>query len=288
MNNPINDPMRQAKERYQSTEIPPELPVAVATAVRTGARQRTRHQVARRTLATALAACACFALVLNVNPSFASAVSTVPVLGQIARIFTVSAYSVHDSERQIDVRLPALSDTGHADLEQRINTEIQTRISQVTDEAELRASQAREAFVQTGGVIGDFTPVIINVDYQIKCQNEQYLSFIVTETETQATAYTQVYHYNLDLKTGQELSLRDLLGDDWKALCNTAVRSGIAARAENPENVYFDGTNGIPGFESIRDDQAFYLNTDGNPVLMFEKYEIAPGSMGMQEFEVAS
>ena len=32
--------------------------------------------------------------------------------------------------------------------------------------------------------------------------------------------------------------------------------------------------------------QPFYLGVDGNPVVMFEEYEIAPGYMGIQEFEI--
>ena len=40
------------------------------------------------------------------------------------------------------------------------------------------------------------------------------------------------------------------------------------------------------GFTGVSEDQRFYMNSDGNPVLVFEKYEIAPGSSGELEFEV--
>lgn len=283
----MNDQMKQARERYESTELPPELPFRVAQAVRTGEKRRTRRKALRRTLTTAVAACACFVLMLNVNPSFASAVSEVPVLGQIARIFTATEYSISDKENLIDVRLPALADTGHTDLEERINTEIQTRVNAVIEAAQQRADEAKKAFVQTGGVEEEFIPVIIDVNYEIKCQNDQYLSFVVTETETQANAHSVFYTYNIDLKTGKELTLSDLLGSDWKALANTAVRAGIAERSKDPDNFFFDGSEGVEGFQSIRGDQQFYLNAAGNPVVIFEKYEIAPGYMGAQEFEIA-
>ena len=32
---------------------------------------------------------------------------------------------------------------------------------------------------------------------------------------------------------------------------------------------------------------AFYINEAGNPVVVFQKYEIAPGSSGVLEFEIA-
>ena len=40
------------------------------------------------------------------------------------------------------------------------------------------------------------------------------------------------------------------------------------------------------GFQGIKPDQSFFINDRGNPVIVFEKYEIAPGSMGIQEFEI--
>ena len=185
------------------------------------------------------------------------------------------------------MRLPALENTGHTDLEQRVNREIQTRIDAVLDEAEQRAREAREAYVATGGEEEDFIPIIISVDYDIKCQNEQYLSFVLSKTETLASAYSEFYTYNIDLSVGREISLRDVLGPGYKDLANAAVRAGMAKRlAEDPDAFYFNGEDGVEGFTSIADDQKFYLNSAGNPVVIFEKYEIAPGYMGAQEFEV--
>ncbi len=279
--------MERAKARYQSIEPPEELAFAVASAVREGDRRRGRGRALRRALGTGLAACACFVLLLNTSPSFARAMADVPVLGQLARVFTIRAYQVEDPDHLIDVRLPAIENTGHTDLEQRINTEIQTRIQAVLDEAEARARAAREAYVATGGEAEDFMPIIIDVDYEIKCQSDEYLSFVVTATETQASSFINFYTYNIDLTTGRELSLQDVLGPDYKAITDQAVQAGIEARSKDPRNSYFDGTDGVEGFTGIGPDQKFYLNEAGDPVVMFEKYAIAPGYMGVQEFVVA-
>ena len=68
------------------------------------------------------------------------------------------------------------------------------------------------------------------------------------------------------------------------AVLNDVTAPIIAANeAANPEEEYFHGES---GFQSIADDQAFYLNQAGNPVVLFDKYEIAPGYMGAQEFEI--
>lgn len=276
----------RARERYEQIQPPEELSYTVSAAVRQGDRERRRKRAFRRGLSTALAGCACFALLVNASPTFAQAVSEVPVLSGLARIFTVTEYQVEDEEHLIDVRLPAVENTGDAVTEERINQEISTRIQALIDEAEARAQETRDAFVATGGDPAEFAPVIIDVDYRITCQNDRYLSFVVTESETRATANQQFFAYTIDLETGAELTLEDLLGPEWKELANEAVREQIAQRSQDPSNAYWDGSNGIEGFASIRDDQPFYLNAAGNPVVMFEEYEIAPGYMGIQEFEI--
>ena len=41
-------------------------------------------------------------------------------------------------------------------------------------------------------------------------------------------------------------------------------------------------------FTAIGPEQNFYFNTDGDLVLVFDEYTIAPGSMGMPEFTIPS
>ncbi len=283
----MNREWDRARGRYNEIEPPEELGFAVASAIREGDRRRKGRGRIFRSLSGAVAACACFVVLVNASPAFASALADVPVLGALARVVTVTSYSVTDRDHLIDVRLPAVEDTGHTDLEQRINTEIQTRIQAILDAAETRAQEAKAAYVATGGEEEAFIPIIIDVDYQIKCQNGRYLSFVVQTAETQASVYQELFPYTIDLEAGKELTLQDVLGPDYKDIANTAIRAAIAERSQDPHNSYFDGTEGVEGFQSVTADQKFYLNENGNPVVLFQKYEIAPGYMGVQEFEIA-
>ena len=278
------DPWKRARTRYEETPLPEELEFAVSRAIREGEKKRRGRRALRRSLMSTLAGCACFALLVNASPTFAQAVSEVPVLGDLARVFTAEEYSISDRERLIDVRLPALDLPDSTDLEQRINTEIRTRIEEVLQEAEDRARETRDAYVATGGDPDDFMPVIISVDYEVKCQNDQYLSFLLTKTETRATAYTEVYAYNIDLEAGREIDLKDLLSPDWRQIVDQVVTDEIARQQTDPDKIYFEPGEG--GFEGVRDDQPFYLDESGQPVVFFEKYEIAPGYMGMPEFTI--
>lgn len=280
----MNELWNEARRQYQEIQPPEALSFAVSSALRAGEKKRRQHRGLRRSLSAGLAACACFVLLVNASPTFAQAVAEVPVLSDLAQIFTVTQYTVEDRDHLIDVRLPALDLAGDTDLEQRINTEISTRIDQVLQEAEQRARDTKEAYVATGGDPDDFMPIIISVDYEITCQNDHYLSFLVTKTETLASAYTEYYAYNIDLKAGREITLRDLLGPDYKQIANAAITAEIDRRSQDPDNSYFSQDEG--GFSSIADDQSFCLDRDGTPVVFFEKYEIAPGYMGPQAFRI--
>ena len=106
---------------------------------------------------------------------------------------------------------------------------------------------------------------------------------MIMKSETLASAYTEMYFYNIDIETGKNLNLRDVLGSNYKEIVDEAIYEEIEERSKNPENIYFKKGEG--GFEGIENEyQKFYINSEGKVVIVFEKYEIAPGYMGIQEF----
>ena len=74
-----------------------------------------------------------------------------------------------------------------------------------------------------------------------------------------------------------------MLGDDYKKICDKSIKTQIEERKKDPNNSFFDGDM---GFNGIKDNQKFYINKDGKVVIVFDKYEIAPGYMGQQEFVI--
>ena len=75
------------------------------------------------------------------------------------------------------------------------------------------------------------------------------------------------------------MTLEDILGANYKEIADAEIRRQMEERTADGA-VYFDS------FEGIDADTAFYMNEAGNPVIVFEKYEITPGSEGQQEFEI--
>lgn len=67
---------------------------------------------------------------------------------EIAKIFTVKEVKEEDSTKLINAKIPALENTGNTDLERRMNYEIMLKINEILEEAEERAAEYRNVFLQ--------------------------------------------------------------------------------------------------------------------------------------------
>ena len=281
--------LKKAKQTYNSIEIPQELGYVVNRAVHENKvhkreSMRTWLKGATATLATTFAL---FVILLNTNESFAKAMEDVPIIGSIAEVFTVREYKEESEVELIEAKIPAIRNTGNTDLENRINYEISSKINEVLEEAKQRAEEYKNAVLATGGTMEDFIPTQINIDYEITYQDEKLTSFVITKSESFASAYQEQYFYNIDIENGKELNLKDVLGANYKEIVDAEVNKQIAERKAQDEenNLYFTEDEG--GFSGIENEyQDFYINKNKKVTVVFQKYEIAPGSMGIQNFVI--
>ena len=80
--------------------------------------------------------------------------------------------------------------------------------------------------------------------------------------------------------------LSDFYGDDYIETISAEVKEQMKARMAADENVVYWLDSDIPewNFREIAPDQDFYVNADGQVVICFDEYEVAPGYMGCVEF----
>ena len=116
--------------------------------------------------------------------------------------------------------------------------------------------------------------------YEVKSQSDRYLSLAVMGTENWTSAYRETKYYNFDLEKGSLVSLKDLLGEDYPQLVQESIRRQIPEREQETGMTFWEE---LP---QIGEDTGFYINEAGNPVVVLDPYEIAPGAAGTQEFEI--
>ena len=278
--------LEKAKEVYEAIKVPNELNYVVNKAI-LDKKKKEKSVLIYVKYAVTTVACTflTFIFMLNVNSSFATNISEIPIIGDMAKVFTIKEVNEEDKTKLINAKIPALENTGNTELEKRINYEIMLKMNEILEETEKRAAEYKEAVIETGGNEYDYQPINIQIDYKVGYSNDKVVSFMISKSETLANAYTEIYFYNVDIETGKKLNLRDVLGNEYKQIVDTTIYKEIEERSKNPDNIYFTADEG--GFEGIENEyQDFYINSDGKVVIVFEKYKIAPGYMGTQEFVI--
>ena len=133
--------------------------------------------------------------------------------------------------------------------------------------------------------------VASDTGYNILRNDESLLSvcFYTTLNAGGSGEYSRCF--TLDKTTGRVLALPDLFveGSDYVGVISADILRQMTAQVEAGEGDYF-----IPGgiwseeecFQQIAADQNFYISGGNKLVILFDEYEVAPGSMGMPQFIV--
>ena len=295
------------KRTYEQIEIPGELQETMNRAVRSvdkkksAARYRKRRMMrAARNLGVAAAAVLlCMTVGVNTNEVLAKELGQLPVIGSLVRVLTITSYHEEDGDHDITVNVPEIeveetqtAGMSDADIEEAVNAQIQEIVDSHIAQAKEKFAEYKEAFFATGGTEEEWggRTMDIDVDYEVKYQEGSVLSLELSTFEGWVAAQELRYYYNIDVAQNRELTLKDLLGGDYVNIANESIRQQMKERAAADENLVYWGVteteSGIDGFVSVDEDTDFYINADGNPVVCFGEYEIAPGFMGIQEFEI--
>lgn len=288
--------LEKVKLEYDNIPVPEELNTRIQKEIDKAERRMIqkkkilalrRKSRLRRAAAVAAAVCIAFTAALNTSTAFAEEAAQLPVIGALARVLTFQTYESEEDGIGVSVEVPTVdmiqADTG-IEVDE-VNREIYELCRKYADEAVLRAEEYRKAFLDTGGTEEEWEAhkIEIQVGYEIKSQTEQYLSFLVRGTESWTAAYSGTRYYNIDVNTGNLITLEELLGSDYIRIADESIKQQINSRREAGE-IFWPEEEG--GFTGISEDTKFYINENGNPVIVFEKYEIAPGSSGEIEFEI--
>lgn len=313
--------MNYGKEVYDNIEIPEELPERIEAAIEWSKKKKARERSRRisriiRTIGT-MAACFLICITIGVNSSqvFAQGVGNLPVIGALARVLTVRDFETSENSVTMTVKVPGIEAVTEEDAQTAvaqdgagnvsvkeesafvadINAEINRIVDEFLEKTKTDMEEYKEAFFATGGTEEEWADrdMDVHVTYDVKYQEGSILSLVLHAEEAWVAAYQENYYYNLDLEKQRNITLEDLLGPDYIAICNESIVRQIEEQMQADEDkMYFgygpeaDELDEEIMFKTITPETNFYINEKGNPVICFAKYEIAPGYMGVCEFEI--
>lgn len=263
-------------------EIPAELDDVVYQAIQ---RQQKKKKPNFKILVGSFVAAALLMAVLNTNPTLAKNLSTVPVIGNVINVITFVEWNVSEEKHEADIKVPAIYDLGDSQLQQSLNEKYLNESKQLYEEF----TQEMESLKKQGdGHTG------VESGYVIKTDNENILSIGRYVVNTVGSSSTTFKYDTIDKNKLVLLTLPILFKDDHyiETISENIKEQMKQQMKEDKSKIYWildaGVENPIDPFEKINPNQNFYINEDNKLVISFDKYEVAPGYMGVVEFIIPS
>ena len=230
-----------------------------------------KHRRAPRWGLWMAAALALFIAVPNASPAAAAALADVPVLGTIVELVTFRSWTYDDGHASADVTVPELDGSAAA---REVSDQVRAYTDQLIGQFQTDCEALGEGYKS------------LDVTSSVVTDSDSWFTLRVDATETQASGYEFSRFYHIDKTTGQVVTLADLFREDADyvtALSGEVLRQMEERMAADESVRYFPEE-----FTAIDPQENFYFNGEGELVLVFDEYTIAPGSMGMPEFTIPS
>ncbi|ETJ16419.1 YrhM [human gut metagenome] len=268
----IND----LKKEYMDIKIPENLDDVVKESIKKVDRKSI---VNKKIIGSAAVLAIIFGI--NISPAFADVVSDIPIVGNIVKLVTVKNYTLKKNNVEADIKVPAIEGLENKQLEENLNEEFIKNGKKIYEE-----------------LIEEFPSInnqmkYVGSDYKIKADNDSFLSIEIIKEEIQASSYTTKKHYTIDKNKQIVLTLPMLFeGDNYIEEISNDIKAQMIENMKKDSNLtYFLETDEneevINSFDKIKENQDFYINNDGNLVICFDQYEVAPGYMGTLEFIIS-
>lgn len=206
----------------------------------------------------------------------------------------VKSKKIKESNEYIDIDLDIPVVTGLKDvkLQELTNKRFEQDALKFKKEIEVFAKESHEDAKKEGYDLNKYSAII---DFEEKRNQGNLLSIYVIYYQYTGGAHGAHYDvtYNIDLKTGNLIELKDLFKEnvDYKKVINSKIKEQINAINEDEKNFLLKSgqeENFYPLYEEfngIKEDQTYYL-TDDKLGIYFGLYEIAPYAAGVPTFEI--
>lgn len=235
-----------------------------------------------RILPRIAAAAACFVFITlfllpNMSVTYAQALEQIPVIGDIVQVVTIRNYFYADDRHEMDIDVPQIEgeDSDTIDYINKDVSELTTAlVNQFYKDLEITDNNGYGS---------------IQVDYETVTNTDRWFTLKLSVNETAASSNTYYKFYHIDKKQGKIVELGDLFtNDNFKDILVPEIEKQMKEQMKKDESISYWINDSEIGedFATVNADRNFYWNDNGDLVIIFDKYEVGPGSMGTPEFVI--
>ncbi|MGL5345899.1 MAG: DUF3298 domain-containing protein [Peptostreptococcaceae bacterium] len=279
MNN--KEKIKSLKDNYMDIEIPDRLDTVVNEALE-GKSKINKNKIKRyKNLSLVAASILIFVGAINFSTGFADALEKVPVIGTLVKVIRFSNYSFNENGFNISLDVPKITGLNNKKLENEINDEIDKEAKKQYDNYIKEMKELKNMDVEGRDLAESW--------YEVKTDNEDILSLIVYYFHAQGSSNTTRKCYNIDKKNETALTLKSIFKDeDYINIISENIKQQMKQQMkDDPNKVYWvESDTPDMDFKKITSEQQFYINENDEIVICFDKYEVAPGYMGIVDFTI--
>jgi hypothetical protein len=271
------DQFNAIKEKYINVDIPVDLESRISNSFK-----RIQHSRRNSAIRKITAAAASFLLLLtlsvNVNQDFAMTLSEIPFLGQIVKVLSFKFDVLETENVHANIEAPVITGLENETLQAALNQKYYDENKALYENFKKEMAAIEEA----GGHLG------IDSGFEIKTDTERILSIGRYYVNTVGSSSTTFTYDTVDKIEGIMVTLPSLFVDESyiERISTFLIAYMKTDMIQNPNNFYWVTEEDFDPFKAISPDQNFYLTDKGKLVISFDKYTVAPGYMGVLEFEI--
>ncbi|MGG2055251.1 RsiV family protein [Lysinibacillus pakistanensis] len=279
----MDEKLKELEKQYNKVPIPKELDFVVEHALQQGKKKRKKR--APQWLLGSAAAAMLFTAGLNVSPAMARTLSEIPVVGSVVKVLTWTEYEVAEDTYDANIKVPSIENLENQKLANTLNEKYRAEGKALYDNF---IAEVGDLKANGGGHLG------VDSGYDIKTDNDQILSIGRYIVNTVGSSSTVMHYDTIDKENEILITLPMLFKDDSyiKTISENIIEQMRKQAASDSDKVFWVKGGGIPDqelfeeFKTINAEQQFYISDKGKLVISFDKYEVAPGYMGIVEFEI--
>lgn len=198
--------------------------------------------------------------------------------------FTLSEGGSKTDESQywsLNLSVPAISGMADKEAEEALNQYFLSFLDDLSEEYE-----ADKAYFTANFEGSDNPHFSYEFFYNIVSDTEDYFIFKTTMYYGAGSSMSVNEYWTLDKHTGELMELSDLVDSERLEEIKGMILDAMNRENEKGELFWTDDDTYDTAFSFIEEYRHWYVSEAGNPVITFDKYEIAPGSYGESRFEI--
>lgn len=279
--------LNKMKDEYHNIEIPETLKSKIEKSIMEGKKENmknTAYKYIKRGATVSAAALLTVIVLANSNQTISHAMQNIPIIGSIIEVVTFRTYKDKTNDYEANIEVPKIvadeQDESLKNAADEVNKTVEDYTNMIIEQynADMKASEGEGHYA-------------VDTSYEVITNGDRLFTLRIDTVVAMggSNSFSKFYHINKE--TGKVITLEDLFNEesDYINIISNNIKEQMRAQMAADESItYFLDNEETKewNFKEIKKDHNFYINDKENLVIVFDKYEAAPGYMGMVEFEI--